>query len=48
MRPVNAKQQPHRPPMLQVLIEEQLRNEVVDTFQICQQVSTDIHRLIEM
>jgi hypothetical protein len=44
MRPVETEQQPPRPPMLEVLIEEQARNDYADTWEICQNVRREVRR----
>jgi hypothetical protein len=47
MRPVIAEQQPPRPPNLEVLIEEQARNDLVDTWEICQNVRREVRRSLD-
>ncbi|KAK2413514.1 protein MAIN-LIKE [Trifolium repens] len=47
MRPVIAEQQPPRPPNLEVLIEEQTRNDLVDTWEICQNVRREVRRSLD-
>ncbi|WJX78666.1 hypothetical protein P8452_61861 [Trifolium repens] len=44
MRPVETEQQPPRPSMLEVLIEEQARNDYADTWEICQNVRREVRR----
>ncbi|KAK2388928.1 protein MAIN-LIKE [Trifolium repens] len=48
MRPVIADQQPPRPPNLEVLIEEQARNDLVDTWEICQDVRREVRRSLDV
>ncbi|KAK2447475.1 protein MAIN-LIKE [Trifolium repens] len=47
MRPVIAEQQPPRPPNLEVLIEEQARNDLVDTWEICQNMRREVRRSLD-
>jgi hypothetical protein len=47
MRPVEAEQDPPRPPMLEVLIEEQSRNNLADTWEICQNVRREVQRSLD-
>jgi hypothetical protein len=47
MRPVIAEQQPPRPHNLEVLIEEQARNDLVDTWEICQNARREVRRSLD-
>jgi hypothetical protein len=47
MRPFTAEQQPPRPPNLEVLIEEQARNDLADTWEICQDVRREVRRSLD-
>jgi hypothetical protein len=47
MRPVQAEQQPPRPPMLEVLIEDESRNNLYDTWEICQNVRREVRRSLD-